>query len=244
MEQLAKLKQLQKITGCLASLSRFISQMGGKCLLLYQLLKKTNKFGWTPKKNTTFRDLKRLLSTAPILAAPSPKEPMLLYIVATNEVVSTILMVERQEEGKAQPVQHPVQYLSEVLSLSKQNYPHYQKLVYGVYMVPKKLKHYFQENPITVDGGIPNGVGQQSLFAIETRDLRQVVRKARGGWRPRSVVRPSRLPKPTWNQPCKPYEVRLYKPPREVFKGIMLSIHPIRTSTPSAGCCTSCTRCH
>jgi hypothetical protein len=44
---------------------------------------------------------------------------MLLYIVATNRVVSVVLMVERLEEGKAQPVQRPVYYLSEVLSLSK-----------------------------------------------------------------------------------------------------------------------------
>ena len=47
-------------------------------------------------------------------------------------------------------MQRPVYYLSEVMSLSKQNYPHYQKIVYGVYMAAKKLKHYFQEHPITV----------------------------------------------------------------------------------------------
>jgi hypothetical protein len=37
--------------------------------------------------------------------------------------------VEREEEGKT--VQRPVYYLSEVLSLSKQNYPHYHKMTYG-----------------------------------------------------------------------------------------------------------------
>ena len=41
-------------------------------------------------------------------------------------------------------------YLSEVLSTSKQNYPHYQKMCYGVYFAAKKLKPYFQEHPITV----------------------------------------------------------------------------------------------
>jgi hypothetical protein len=34
-------------------------------------------------------------------------------------------MVERAEEGKELSVQHPVYYLSEVLTLSKKNYPHY-----------------------------------------------------------------------------------------------------------------------
>ena len=41
-------------------------------------------------------------------------------------------------------------YISKVLSTSKQNYPHYQKMCYGVYMAAKKLKPYFHANPITV----------------------------------------------------------------------------------------------
>ena len=40
--------------------------------------------------------------------------------------------------------------MSEVLSTSKQNYPHYQKMCYGMYFAAKKLKPYFQEHPITV----------------------------------------------------------------------------------------------
>ena len=40
--------------------------------------------------------------------------------------------------------------MSEVLAQSKQNYPHYQKLVYGVHMAEKKLRHYFHEHVISV----------------------------------------------------------------------------------------------
>ena len=72
----------------------------------------------------------------------------MLYIAATNRVVSAVIVVERNEEGKS--VQRPVYYLSEVLSASKQNYPHFQKVAYGVYMAAKKLKHYFEEHPIKV----------------------------------------------------------------------------------------------
>jgi hypothetical protein len=50
---------------------------------------------------------------------------MLLYIAATPRVVSVVIVVERIKEGKELLVQHPVYYLSEVLTLSKQNYPHY-----------------------------------------------------------------------------------------------------------------------
>jgi hypothetical protein len=34
-----------------------------------------------------------------ILVSPAEKEPLLLYIVATTQVVSAALVVERQEEG-------------------------------------------------------------------------------------------------------------------------------------------------
>jgi hypothetical protein len=82
-----------------------------------------------------------------------PREPMLLYIAATNRVVSTVVVVEREEGGKT--MQRSVYYLSEVLSTSKQNYPHYQKMTYGVYMAAKKLKHYFQEHSIRVVAEAP-----------------------------------------------------------------------------------------
>ena len=66
-----------------------------------------------------FRDLKRMISTAPVLAALTDKEPLLLYIAATSRAVSTVLVVEQLEKGKIQAVQRLVYYLSEVLSISK-----------------------------------------------------------------------------------------------------------------------------
>jgi hypothetical protein len=56
------------------------------------------------------------------LVAPKEKEPLLLYIAAAPQVVSTVLVVEREEEGKLHRVQRPVYFVSEVLSPSKQRY--------------------------------------------------------------------------------------------------------------------------
>jgi hypothetical protein len=113
------LKEVQKFTGCLASLSRFICRLGEKALPLYQLMKKSNTFVWMMQVDVAFKDLKKMLSTTSILASSLPKEPMLLYIAVTNRVVSALVVVERVEDGKT--VQWPVYYLSEVLSTSKQN---------------------------------------------------------------------------------------------------------------------------
>ena len=50
------------------------------------------------------------------------EEPLLVYIVATTQVVSSALVIER-EEGHALKVQRPIYYISEVLSDSKTHYP-------------------------------------------------------------------------------------------------------------------------
>ena len=64
-------------------------------------MKKTDKFEWTPEADAAFAELKALLSTQPVLAAPISKEPMLLYIAATGQVVSTVLTVERERRRKS-----------------------------------------------------------------------------------------------------------------------------------------------
>jgi hypothetical protein len=141
---------VQKLIGCLAALSRFISRLREKALPLYRLMKKSDTFEWTLEAEAAFVELKALFSTQPVLAALHSKEPLLLYIAATNQVISTVLTVERVEAGKAYKFQRLVYYISEVLTPSKQRYPHYQKLVYGIYLSAKKVAHYFQDHSVSV----------------------------------------------------------------------------------------------
>jgi hypothetical protein len=68
-------------------------------LPLYQLLKKTNHFAWTPEAQEALDKLKALLTRALILVPLAKKEPLLLYIVTTTQVVSVTIVVEWQEEG-------------------------------------------------------------------------------------------------------------------------------------------------
>ena len=98
---------------------------------------------WTEEAQVAFDELKKQLSTRPVLAASKEKEPLLLYIAATSQVVCVAIVVEREEEGKAQKVQRPVYFISEVLTPSKQCYPHYQKLAMGIHLASQKLAHYF-----------------------------------------------------------------------------------------------------
>jgi hypothetical protein len=129
-----KLHDVQKLAGRITTLSQFVARLEEKVLPFYALMKKSdNKFEWTEEADTAFAQLKKVLSTPPVLVAPKEKEPLLLYIAATYQVVSTVLVVERSEEGKTHGVQRPIYFVSEVLSPTKQRYPHYQKLVYSIF---------------------------------------------------------------------------------------------------------------
>jgi ribonuclease HI len=168
------LRHVQQLMGRLAALSRFISKLGEKALPFYRLHQKTDNFKWTEEAQAAFDDLKRRLSTSPVLVTPREKEPILLYIAAINQVVSSVLVVERAEDGKEHGVQRPVYYLREVLSPTKQRYPHYQKLAYAIYMIGKKLPHYFEchsiivvaSNPVSSILNNPDATGRVSLWGI------------------------------------------------------------------------------
>jgi dsDNA-binding SOS-regulon protein len=111
-----------KLTGMMEALGRFISKLGEKGLPFFKLLKKADKFAWDEEAQKAFDALKESLTTPPIMMPPTPGETLRLYIPATTNVVSTILVAEREEEGQAYPVQRPVYYVSKVLADAKTHY--------------------------------------------------------------------------------------------------------------------------
>jgi hypothetical protein len=151
------LKGVEKVLGCLAALSRFISRLGEKGLPLYRLLKKHERFSWTVKAQEALDKLKATLAHAPILTPLQDGEPLYLYVAATTQVVSAAIVVERTEEGHALPVQRPIYYISEVLSETKARYPQVQKLLYAVVLARHKLRHYFEAHPVTAVSSFPLG---------------------------------------------------------------------------------------
>jgi hypothetical protein len=46
--------------------------------------KSDKKFEWTEEANVAFSQLKKVISTPPVLVAPKEREPLLLYIAATH----------------------------------------------------------------------------------------------------------------------------------------------------------------
>ena len=63
---------------------------------------------WTPEADAALQELKTYLSSVPTLVAPKPQEPLLLYLVAINQVVSAALVAQR-EVDEAESEQGPTE---------------------------------------------------------------------------------------------------------------------------------------
>jgi len=117
MGPIRNVKGIQRLTNCLTALSQFISQLGKRGMPLYKLLKKTDTFVWTKEAQQALESLKASLTSAPILVALEWGESLLLYVAASNHVVSAALVVEREEPGHPLRVQQPVYVTPYVLCM-------------------------------------------------------------------------------------------------------------------------------
>ncbi|XBI11942.1 hypothetical protein VPH35_138889 [Triticum aestivum] len=104
------LKEMQKLAGCVTSLGRFISKLGERALPFFKLMKKKGSFEWTPEANAGFQDLKRYLTSPPVMVASRPLEPLVLYLSATPHFANAALVAvreERQAKGLPRDAAHP-----------------------------------------------------------------------------------------------------------------------------------------
>jgi hypothetical protein len=89
-------------------------------------------------------ELKALISKLPVLASLELGKT-LLYIAVTIHVISTTLVVEREEPGQVYKVQRPVNYISKVLSDCETCYNWVQKLIYIILIMKVNLYHFNHE---------------------------------------------------------------------------------------------------
>ena len=79
----------------MAALILFISRLAEKALPFFKLLRGSGPFTWTEEAEQAFQELKQHLTTLPILVAPELGETLFLYLAASSEAVSMVLVAER-----------------------------------------------------------------------------------------------------------------------------------------------------
>jgi hypothetical protein len=135
-------KQLQRLTGRLAALNRFISRSTNKCLPFFRILK--NAFEWTEECEEAFSNLKMYLTSPPLLSRTILEEVLYLYLVVTPTPISAALIWE--DEG----TQKPVYFISKAIHGAEKRYPQIEKLAFALIMASRKLRPYFQAHTVWV----------------------------------------------------------------------------------------------
>ena len=160
-------KEVQSLTGRVAALNRFVSKATNKYLPFFKTLKKV--FAWTEECETAFQELKHYLSNPPLLSLSKEGEDLFLYLAVSVTAVSAALI---KEENR---VQLPVYYVSQAFQGAEARYPPIEKITFTLIVASRKLRPYFQANPIIVmtDQPIkkamnkPEAVGRMVQWAIE-----------------------------------------------------------------------------
>jgi phage FluMu protein gp41 len=97
MQDPISVKDVQKLTERVATLNRFIPRAAERNLPFFQVLKSSKNFQWSETQKQAFQELKDYLSNMTKLCPPEPRSPLMLYVSASNSVVSVVLMQEKEE---------------------------------------------------------------------------------------------------------------------------------------------------
>ena len=108
-------KEVQKLTGRIAALNRFVSKATDKCFPFFKTLKQA--FAWTDECEKAFQDLKHYLSNPPILSPSKEGENLYLYLAMSTTAVSAALIWEENR------TQLPIYYVSQAFQEVEAKYP-------------------------------------------------------------------------------------------------------------------------
>ena len=139
---LRTVKEVQSLNGKVVALNRFVSKATDRCLPFFRILRKS--FEWTDECQKAFENLKKYLSSPPLLSPSRPGEELYLYIAVSQAAVSAVLV---KEEGGSQ---RPIYFISRAFRGAEERYPRMEKLAFALVTAARKLKLYFQAHTIIV----------------------------------------------------------------------------------------------
>ena len=86
------IREVQILNGRIIALGRFISSFAKRCLPFYRSLKNIKQFKWGDDCQQAFEDLKRFLTTPPLISRPISGDTLFLYLAACKEAVASVLV--------------------------------------------------------------------------------------------------------------------------------------------------------
>ncbi|KAM1611494.1 hypothetical protein ACFX1Z_000269 [Malus domestica] len=137
MPEPRNLHELKSLQGRLAFIRHFISNLAGRCQPFSRLMKKDVPFVWDEACHNAFESIKKYLSSPPVLGAPVPGKPLILYIAAQESSVRALLAQENESQKEG-----ALYYLSRTLTGAELNYSPIEKMCLALVFAIQKLRLY------------------------------------------------------------------------------------------------------
>jgi hypothetical protein len=150
MQPLHRRKDVEKLTGRIASLNRFISKLAERSLPFFTVLRGSARIQWGAEQRKAFESLKSYLEKLPMLSSPEQGQPLILYISVTHAVVIKALVVEKEVVSNSKAAKQKFQCIpfQRFSQDPRDHIQRWKKICYAVVMSASKLRHYFDAHTI------------------------------------------------------------------------------------------------
>ena len=138
-------KELQRLTGKLVALGRFIARFTDELRPFFLAIRKSRANGWTNSYQNAFERIKHCLVQPPILSSLIPKEKLYMYLAISEWAISAVLF--RCPSPKEQ---RPIYYVSRALADVETRYSKMELTALALRSAAQKLRPYFQAHPVVV----------------------------------------------------------------------------------------------
>ena len=131
-------KKLQRLTGKLVALGRFIARFTDELWPFFLAIRKAGASGWTDSCQSVFKKIKHCLMQQPILSSPLPKEKLYMYMAVSEWAINVVLF--RCPSSKEQK---PIYYVSRALADVETRYSKMELTALALRSAAQKLRPYF-----------------------------------------------------------------------------------------------------
>jgi len=131
------LTEVQSFLGLANFYRRFIEKYSHKAMALTDLTKKDTKFTWGPKQEESFQNLKKAISSEPVLIIPDPTKPFEVETDASGYAMGGQL-TQRDEQNRP----HPVAFFSKKFHGPEINYGIPDQELMAIIEAFKEWRHY------------------------------------------------------------------------------------------------------
>jgi hypothetical protein len=127
-------KALQYFLGQTNFVHKFIPNYAKIVKPIYKFLKKDVKFEWNDQSKKAFKEIKTVISEAPVLISLNYSKEFKIFSFASKDTIAGVLL-QKNDQGHDQPIA----YMSRALQNAELKYPMVEKQAYALV---KSLKHF------------------------------------------------------------------------------------------------------